>query len=497
MDEMDPALDSLLDMYKSARILLIELLLGNAGVGTKTYYNTILLQLTALLDELRQATTAYIASEIPKAYQTALDQLYEDFSKTGLQMKRPDAFAQIHDDAIYDMCREMQHHVDDGLSQAGRRVMRYADKSKDEALRQAGLKTTAKKAATGSTVQDMQADLMSELSKDGFMGVQYGEGDGAYQVPLETYTAMVARSTTREAGNLARENQLRESGYDLMQMTTHYPTCHVCAALQGRVYSISGKDPRFPPLSKAFPSGYRNVHPNCRHVMTYYIEEMQEPEDLAKDIAFSNRPFEDTRSDKEKALYSKQQAEARRMREDRHQYERFKQRLGSDAPKSFSAFRKTKNQNGDRWKELQRQYRKAGRENAKTIASVNPKQTDAKITKLRDSAPIVHEKTVDKSVESGIMKMKFESDEATRIHFEKHQNEFGNITEDDYVDLANNLANAQVSEDVEQLTRSDGSVSKYRISSNDFVVVTKEGNIRTFFKPNLGKEYWDYEHERN
>lgn len=168
---------------------------------------------------------------------------------------------------------------------------------------------------------------------------------------------MVARSTTREAGNLARENQLAENGYDLMMMTEHYPTCEACAVLQGRVYSISGRDKRFPPLSRAFPSGYRNVHPNCRHVMTYWIEEMQSPEEIRAALARSNAPFTDNRSDEEIALYSKQQADSRRMRADRSQFERYRQRLGEDAPKSFHTFRRIKNADGQKWKEMQSLYR--------------------------------------------------------------------------------------------------------------------------------------------
>ena len=142
-----------------------------------------------------------------------------------------------------------------------------------------------------------------------------------------------------------------------MMMTEHYPTCEACAVLQGRVYSISGRDKRFPPLSRAFPSGYRNVHPNCRHVMTYWIEEMQSPEEIRAALARSNAPFTDNRSDEEIALYSKQQADSRRMRADRSQFERYRQRLGEDAPKSFHTFRRIKNADGQKWKEMQSLYR--------------------------------------------------------------------------------------------------------------------------------------------
>lgn len=168
---------------------------------------------------------------------------------------------------------------------------------------------------------------------------------------------MVARSTTREAGNLARETQLTENGYDLVEMTTHYPTCKICAPLQGRVYSISGKDKRFPPLSKAFKDGYHNVHPNCRHSVHPWIEELQDPDEIQKALDDSGKPFEDNRPEEEQKLYNKQQAQNRRARDDRRQYERYKGRLGEDAPKTFSAFRRMKKAAGDAWTGLQSKYK--------------------------------------------------------------------------------------------------------------------------------------------
>ena len=313
--------------------------------------------LERLMKELEAETGQYISTEIPRQYKKALDDTYAYFKRNNLQMKRPDMFSHIHSDAVSELANEMRYHINQGISIAGRRVMRYLDTARDNALRQAGLRSAALKAAAGQTVADMQKDLMQRLANDGFLTVQYGTGKRAYQVGLDSYAAMVARSTTREAGNLARENQLTENSYDLMMMTEHYPTCEACAVLQGRVYSISGRDKRFPPLSRAFPSGYRNVHPNCRHVMTYWIEEMQSPEEIRAALARSNAPFTDNRSDEEIALYSKQQADSRRMRADRSQFERYRQRLGEDAPKSFHTFRRIKNADGQKWKDMQEKYR--------------------------------------------------------------------------------------------------------------------------------------------
>ena len=100
-----------------------------------------------------------------------------------------------------------------------------------------------------------------------------------------------------------------------------------------------------------------NTHPNCRHSVVPFIEEMQSAEELQKAIARSNQPFEDNRSDNEKSLYTKQQTENRHMRADRYQYERYKARLGSDSPSTFSAFRRIKKADGEKWKELQKKYR--------------------------------------------------------------------------------------------------------------------------------------------
>lgn len=350
-------LDVLIGIYREAQARLAEIITGNYGAGTRTYYNSVLKQLERLMKELEAETGQYISTEIPRQYKKALDDTYAYFKRNNLQMKRPDMFSHIHSDAVSELANEMRYHINQGISIAGRRVMRYLDTAKDNALRQAGLRSAALKAAAGQTVADMQKDLMQRLANDGFLTVQYGTGKRAYQVGLDSYAAMVARSTTREAGNLARENQLTENGYDLMMMTEHYPTCEACAVLQGRVYSISGRDKRFPPLSRAFPSGYRNVHPNCRHVMTYWIEEMQSPEEIRAALARSNAPFTDNRSDEEIALYSKQQADSRRMRADRSQFERYRQRLGEDAPKSFHTFRRIKNADGQKWKEMQSLYR--------------------------------------------------------------------------------------------------------------------------------------------
>ena len=91
----------------------------------------------------------------------------------------------------------------------------------------------------------------------------------------------------------------------------------------------------------------------------------------------------------------------------------------------------------------------------------------------------------------------FSSQELLLQHFPKHQDEYGTISVPEYLRQASQLADEPLSDDVVQLMRSDNSMSKYRFSTNDFVVINEDGTIRTFFKPVDKEAYWQYELERN
>ena len=62
------ARDKLLDSYK-------------LQVGTKTYYNTVLKNLTAEIKRLEAETGKYIGSAIPREYEQGLKETYDYFKK--------------------------------------------------------------------------------------------------------------------------------------------------------------------------------------------------------------------------------------------------------------------------------------------------------------------------------------------------------------------------------------------------------------------------------
>lgn len=80
-------------------------------------------------------------------------------------------------------------------------------------------------------------------------------------------------------------------------------------------------------------------------------------------------------------------------------------------------------------------------------------------------------------------------------HF-KHLIEYGDITPEEYLNIARELLSEDLSEDVEGFINDQGWLFKYRKSTNDFVIGHPKGTISTLFKPNEGYEYFLKEKEK-
>jgi hypothetical protein len=76
-------------------------------------------------------------------------------------------------------------------------------------------------------------------------------------------------------------------------------------------------------------------------------------------------------------------------------------------------------------------------------------------------------------------------------HYQKHGAEFGRVTIEDYLVMAQGLRDAPVGGDVLEAVRpSDGVISRFDRATGAFIAVDRDGTIRTFFKPNDGEAYF-------
>ena len=90
----------------------------------------------------------------------------------------------------------------------------------------------------------------------------------------------------------------------------------------------------------------------------------------------------------------------------------------------------------------------------------------------------------------------FRSRQRLADHYAKHGSEFGRISREEYLHLAQTLRDAPVGGDVLEIRRGDGTVSRFDRKSGAFIAFDADGTIRTFFRPNDGEAYFQRQARR-
>lgn len=352
----DKRILKLISVYQQARKRLLNIIFNTELNGTvATYQRAILSQVEAELTALNVDCRRWVQGTLPVFYEEGIENVNSFLIERGLPITGD--FSKLNKKAVDIIIDNTIIDLTTANNFVGRRV-------KDD-LREISLDVIGQKIATGSSVQQAKSMLIDRILNQGIAFIKDGKEqisikNKSYQ--LDKYAEMVARSTTREATNRGTLNQLTNLGYDLVQMSWHNSPCPICAQYEGRIYSISGNDSRFPPLEFAYSSinsgGHANIHPNCRHILSPYIEEFAD--DLDHDIEFSREFLSDSEIQDRVSGYYEQQKEKRELYRDQRQYEKYKMVMGKKIG-SFDKFR-DKKQDPEEYEELKKQYREKKKE---------------------------------------------------------------------------------------------------------------------------------------
>jgi hypothetical protein len=98
---------------------------------------------------------------------------------------------------------------------------------------------------------------LNDYSEDGQTVVVETSSGGTRHYDIQYYTDMVIRTAVREIQTMATLDAANEVGTDLVEFSVHNTLCFLCAPYEGKIYSIDGKNPYFPPLDETPP-----IHPN-------------------------------------------------------------------------------------------------------------------------------------------------------------------------------------------------------------------------------------------
>lgn len=309
----DKSLEKLLEYYKNAKESVIENIRAvRQRNGNDFYLRQALTQIEKELDKLYKQNKKWFEQQSELAFRRGYNQFSREIGRTA-SVEGAVNFVKMNNGAVEMLSQSATSNIGDALRQIKYNALYAVNKigrRQDDVIADIGIKASAEALAVNAPSAAREQIIRGLAEKDIF-SVTYRNGA---KVSVEDYASMVARTTTHEAAATAKLIAAEQEGYDLVKMSTHYPTCKTCAQLQGRVYSISGKDKRFPPLTKAFKSGYNTVHPNCRHVVSVWAEEIKTDEEIKEASENSLKPFDiDPRSEKERELYASRQTAKRKV----------------------------------------------------------------------------------------------------------------------------------------------------------------------------------------
>jgi hypothetical protein len=167
------------------------------------------------------------------------------------------SFSGVHQEAVDILADNLANALGEATRTVGRRI--------EDIFRREGLAAVAQGLATGAARRDVSQNLVDLLTKQ---GVTAFVDKGGRAWGLESYAAMVARTTTREAVSLGTANRMLEHGEDTVRISSHPHDPDVCDRYDGKTFSLAGRGDA-PRLDRLPP-----FHPNCRHVLAPAVADL-------------------------------------------------------------------------------------------------------------------------------------------------------------------------------------------------------------------------------
>ena len=323
MKKDSPALERLINSFKSAEERVNKVLFQTKAGSVQELQVKIDRELNNINLDLINRSKKWAEKDIDVAYQEGIRKVDNkthnsiNLSKTG-----------VSNDTILNSYIELNDSISKATQQTIQNVNNIISNSLKDGI---------------TSVYDVKKKFQEEMLKqnNNLLHVEYKNGA---KVSISAYSSMVARTARIEASNTGSLDRCKAMNIDLVKCTKVPNCCPYCMKYEGKVYSISGKDTRFPKLygdNAPFQNGYNIMHPNCRHEFLPYIEDLQTEEGLKKDIKESNHFTNYSVHDKIFNVYQRNQAKLRQYRKEYQTYKTLKQEYGSDFPyKTLGGFRR-------------------------------------------------------------------------------------------------------------------------------------------------------------
>jgi hypothetical protein len=338
--------EKLIQMYYEANFYLLGLIQSLEEGPTKQRKQQLLKQIREIIASLSE-NAAQISRDI-------IEESYESGSKAAASQLKAQG---VVEDLIAPTLKTVVHTraVQALVDEVFYRILEVNDHMSEDAknrIEEAVFRANRRSLIEGVSRRQATKDAIAEINLKGITGIVAKNGAN---IPADKYMANVIQYHQRKAHVEGVINRLIENKRDLVYINSVGITCDHCAKYQGRVYSLSGDDNRFPKLEKRPP-----YHGHCVHSASAWVEEYHDELDVKKAIRDSNKPFTDSRSEANIEKYEEMQKEKSQKNEARKQWIRYKARM-PDLP-DLKTFASHKARNTKKFQEWMEDYRKVGGE---------------------------------------------------------------------------------------------------------------------------------------
>ena len=189
----------------------------------------ILTDINKILREIEVETDNFSRNKIAETYQASRADVFR-----ALAINAPQTLAGVDKRAIRELKNTFDNRIYDGISQVKRNINKTVQKI-----------AIAQKISGGKTSEKVSEAVKILNSQNIFvfedrLGRSYN---------LASYAKMAINTVQTSAVNKATFTACESIENDLVKMSSHITSCPLCAMYQGRIYSISGKDKRYPAMS--------------------------------------------------------------------------------------------------------------------------------------------------------------------------------------------------------------------------------------------------------
>ena len=267
------------------------LILNATDTINSSFYNKVRVEIGKDYEALRKTTRKWSERAVPTTYDQNVRMQIKQIKNTPIRPPKQNSYRKIINDQLSTASKSaLKKDFDatlfialDGGEKTLNRLVSLTQQVNisEKRLNKIVGEDFVRGRAPQTTTQKLQKQLMAQALDKRYITIINKNGD-PMQYTTAYYAEMVSRTKLSETQAISTANTAVAFGSDLIQISSHNTTTKICLEFEGKIYSISGKDPDFPPLVELNP-----FHPNCLHTSSVVFREVLEDRGIQKYSDFS------------------------------------------------------------------------------------------------------------------------------------------------------------------------------------------------------------------